>query len=102
MLQYGGYEIFGHIRDIIWEVDVAIVDIFVSFFVILSFEWGFSSQELEGQDSDAPNIDCVVILRMVHHLWWKVIKRPAHGLPLIFGAVDAPPEVRKLDGSSAI
>ena len=102
MLQDGSYEIFGHIRDIIWEVDVTSVDIFVSFFVILSFEWGFSSQELEGQDSDAPDIDCMVILRMVHHLWWKIIEGPTHGLPLIFGAVDAPPEVRKLDGPSAI
>ena len=102
LLQNRAYEVSGALRHEIWIFDIAFIDLLVRLLLILGLKRRSSSQELVSQDTDAPNVNRVVISVFLDHLWWQVVESTAHGLASVIWAMGAPSEVRELDSSAAV
>lgn len=67
-----------------------------------AFKGRTSSEEFVSKDSNTPDVDGVVVVRILNHFRREVVKGPTHSFSAVLGAVGAPPKICELDDSIAI
>ena len=75
------YEVLSRRGDELREFKFDVRDVVVGFFVRSGLEGCLPREELEAEDSHAPEVDIVVVGKILHHLWRKVVESSADCLP---------------------
>lgn len=93
------FDLRGHV---VWEFQIYFPDPLICLVMVCSLKRRVAAKELVAEDTQAPNIDLVIVGSVSHHFRREVIKSTTHSPSSIIGCVDTPSKVRNLDSPQTI